>query len=96
MSETFTEAVEPDVQEQPPVADVPVPVASNASPVASASNESPVLPPSAQVSAARAHAALGHLIGVARTVQADLERYIPQPVLSAAEAEVAATIRGLL
>jgi hypothetical protein len=62
----------------------------------SAANESPILPPSAVVSAAHAHAALDHLKAVANAIQADIERWVPQDVLHNARNEMALVIRQIL
>ena len=59
-------------------------------------NESPVLPPSAQAGAAKAHAFLGHLVTVAQAAQAEIEKYVPPEMVAAAEREAALLIRSIL
>lgn len=76
-----------------PVAERPM---AAAGPVQSASNVSSLLPPNAQSAAAKAHAFLGHLITQAKTIQADIERYVPAEFVQQAEREVATLIRAIL
>lgn len=59
-------------------------------------NESPVLPPSAQAGAAKAHAFLSHLVTVAQAAQAEIEKYVPPEMVAAAEREAAMLIRSIL
>lgn len=79
---------------------VPEPVVERDAPVAdllqSASNVSSILPPNAQGGAARAHAWFGHVIRVMQTARNDIERYVPEPFLAAAEAEIKAVLRTIL
>lgn len=60
------------------------------------SNTGPALPASAQAAAARAHQVITQIIAIGQRVQADLERYIPPELISAAEAEAKQFIRELL
>ena len=59
-------------------------------------NESPVLPPSAQAGAAKAHAFLSHLVAVAQAAQAEIEKYVPPELVAAAEREAGLFIRSIL
>lgn len=93
-------ASEPVTEPEPEPAPEPVQFAADeqdATPVTlGVSNASPQMPPNAQATAAKAHALLGHISGVAATLRAEIERYVPAPVLQAAEVEVAAMIRAIL
>jgi hypothetical protein len=63
---------------------------------ASAANESPVLPPSGVVAAAKAHALLEHFKKLADAMQADIERWVPSDMLAAASKEVNAFIQAVI
>jgi hypothetical protein len=65
-------------------------------PVGATANETPVLPASAQAGAAKAHAVLGHLVKVAQAAQAEIERYVPAELVTAAERDAALFIRSVL
>lgn len=83
----------------PPAAAEPepaVPEPDVPAPVQSASNESPQLPVSAQAAAARTHALLTHLESVISGAKSDIERFVPASLISAAEAEAQAFIKGML
>lgn len=64
--------------------------------VRAASNENAVLPPSAAAAAAKAHAALTHVQQVAEKYLAELDKYVPQSLIQAAEGEVKSFIRSIL
>lgn len=57
------------------------------------SNESITLVPGPQASAARAHVTLSHLVDLARTIMADIERFVPAATLQAARTEVQQLVR---
>jgi len=65
-------------------------------PIGATANETPTMPGGAQAAAAKAHALYGHLIQVAKAAQAELERYVPPELLSAAEREAGLLIRSIL
>lgn len=71
-------------------------MASSTEGVAGATNQAPVLPVSAQVSAAKAHAFFGHFIAIAQEAQRDIERVVPPGLLQAAETEAAKFARSLV
>jgi len=84
---------EPEPEPEPQNAPEPPPVALAHPGV---SNQGPALPASAQAAAARAHQVLDKIITIAQNVQADLERYVPADLLSAAENEAKQFLRDVL
>lgn len=77
---------EPQIERDQPIAE----------PMMTASNTTSLLPPNAQGAAAKSHALYSHFIRVLMAARADIERYVPEQYLAAAEHEVAAMMRSLL
>lgn len=91
-----TQPVPPEVTEPRGLFGQAAQVEDSAMPVGSTSNVTPILPAGAQAAAARAHALIKHWQQVGEKAIEEIEKYVPQPVLQAAETEIAAFLRSVI